>query len=239
MGAIGIFVANILPYIAVTVFLVGFAYRIFSWALTPSPVRLAVFSGQKTTRSAVGRVLLDVVLFRSLLRFKGNYVLWIASWVFHLSLLVIIIRHLRYFLYPVPSWVMWLQGLGIYAGIIILVPLLYLLIRRLIFADLRFVTTVADYFVLLLLIGIVGTGIILKFFAKVYVLEVKELIWSLLVFDPIPPPDSFWFLLHFFLIQCLLIYFPFSKLMHAGGIFFSPTRTHYFETDHHTKEIEG
>jgi nitrate reductase gamma subunit len=238
MGAIGVFVCNILPYITVTVFLVGFIYRVLAWALTPTPTKIAVFPGQKTVGSAVTRVLLDVVFFRSLLRFRGNWPLWIGSWIFHVSFLLIIIRHLRYFLYPVPSWVMWLQALGIYAGIVIIIPLLYLLIRRLVFADLRFLTTIADYFVLLLLIGIAGTGILLKFFTRVYVFEVKELIWSLFAFNPIPPPDSFWFLTHFFLVQCLLIYFPFSKLMHSGGIFFSPTRTHYFETDSHTKEIE-
>ena len=32
------------------------------------------------------------------------------------------------------------------------------------------------------------------------------------------------FYLHLFLVCVLLAYFPFSKLMHMGGVFLSPTR---------------
>jgi nitrate reductase gamma subunit len=131
-----------------------------------------------------------------------------------------------------------LQTVGIYAGLLILVPLLYLLIRRIVFADLRFITTIADYLALLLIIAIACTGLILKFFSRVYIFDVKTMIMGLVTFQPVPPPDSFWFLTHFFLVQVLAIILPFSKIMHMGGIFFSPTRTHYFEKGSHVKEIE-
>ena len=32
------------------------------------------------------------------------------------------------------------------------------------------------------------------------------------------------FYIHLFLVSALAIYFPFSKLMHLGGVFLSPTR---------------
>jgi len=32
------------------------------------------------------------------------------------------------------------------------------------------------------------------------------------------------FFIHFFLVCTLFAYFPFSKLMHLGGVFLSPTR---------------
>ena len=39
-----------------------------------------------------------------------------------------------------------------------------------------------------------------------------------------PGEISVMFYIHLALVCVLLIYFPLSKLMHAGGIFFSPTR---------------
>jgi|Deesub1362A_J573_1020465.scaffolds.fasta_scaffold00131_26 nitrate reductase gamma subunit len=240
MGVIASFIGVYLPYITITIFTVGFIYRLAAWATIRSPVKIPVFPGQDSPGKSIARVLLDVALFRSLLRFPGNYILWAGSWIFHICFLLILLRHLRYFLYPVPSWVMAFQTVGIYAGLLILVPLLYLLLRRLVFADLRFISNFADYFALLLLISIASTGLILKFFSRVYVFDVKTMIMGLITLQPNPSviPDSFWFLTHFFLVQLLLMILPFSKIMHLGGVFFSPTRIHYFEKGSHSIEVE-
>ena len=47
---------------------------------------------------------------------------------------------------------------------------------------------------------------------------------GLLTLRPVAPPPHALFLVHYLLVALLMIYFPFSKLLHAGGIFFSPTR---------------
>ena len=49
---------------------------------------------------------------------------------------------------------------------------------------------------------------------------------GLVSFSPaIPAGGIHWlFFAHLLLVSTLLIYFPFSKLMHMGGVFLSPTR---------------
>lgn len=48
---------------------------------------------------------------------------------------------------------------------------------------------------------------------------------GLMTFSPVIPDNvSVVFYLHFFFVSVLLMYFPFSKLMHMPGVFLSPTR---------------
>ena len=63
----------------------------------------------------------------------------------------------------------------------------------------------------------------------VYLVDVKAFILGLLTLHPVAPPQHPLFLLHFFLVLMLMIYFPFSKLLHAGGIFFSPSRNQPYQ----------
>ena len=56
-------------------------------------------------------------------------------------------------------------------------------------------------------------------------MEKKELAMGLVTFNPtIPDGIGVIFFIHLFLVCVLITYFPFSKLMHMGGIFLSPTR---------------
>ncbi len=240
MGAVGYFVGNVLPYITLVVFVVGFVYRIAVWWSRPSPIPIAVFPGQRSVGQAIVRVLSDVLFFRSLLRFQGNYVLWLGGWLFHVSFLLILLRHLRYFLggEAVPGWVNAFQTLGVIAAIVISVPLLYLLLRRVVYPEIKFISTPADYFVLLLILSVVLTGLYTRYVAHPDVVDVKVMIRNLMAFQPVLPEGvNSAFLLHFFLVQVLAMYIPFSKVMHLGGIFFSPTRTHIFGGEAHTKEV--
>jgi nitrate reductase gamma subunit len=86
------------------------------------------------------------------------------------------------------------------------------------------VSILTDYFVLALLGCIAGTGILMRYVDRVYLVDVKAFILGLLTFHPVSPPSSAYFLAHILLVCTLLAYFPFSKLMHAPGVFFSPTR---------------
>jgi hypothetical protein len=54
---------------------------------------------------------------------------------------------------------------------------------------------------------------------------IKQLGVGLVTFSPVITTDiGAIFYIHLFLVCALLAYFPFSKLMHLGGVFLSPTR---------------
>ncbi len=197
------------------------------------------------------RMLLEVLLFRSLFRntsahlYQENGVpvvgyrsakwLWLFSLLFHYSFLIIVLRHLRLFMEPIPFFVGWLDFLdGIMeigaprlymSDILIVAGVSFLLLRRMIMPQIRYISNVADYFPLLLILGIALSGIYMRYFGKVDVVAIKELTMGLVTLNPKAPANidpSFY--VHLTLVSVLLIYFPFSKLMHLGGVFLSPTR---------------
>ncbi len=153
----------------------------------------------------------------------------------HWSLLIILIRHLRMFTNPVPSFVTFLEradgflevGLPVFfvTSFVFLVALAYLLARRLASAQLRYISLMGDYFPLFLLLGIGISGFWLRHLAKTDVASVKEFALGLVRFAPVVPESiSPLFFGHLFLVSVLLAYFPFSKLVHMPGVFLSPTR---------------
>ena len=80
-------------------------------------------------------------------------------------------------------------------------------------------------FPLFLIMGIIGTGICMRYFDKVDIAQAKVFIMGILHFTPQSAVGlNPLFFTHVALVSVLLIYFPFSKLMHMGGIFMSPTR---------------
>ena len=194
------------------------------------------------------RMVLEVLLFRSLFRNtkaqladEGRLVYWSSKWLwlfsllFHYCFLLIFMRHFRFFLEPVPSCIAALEfvdgimQIGVprlfMSDVIILAALLFLLCRRLFDGRLRYISLPNDYFPLFLLLGLVISGIFMRYFAKTDVASIKVLTMSLASLSPtIPDGISPVFFIHLTFFSCLLMYFPFSKLMHMGGIFFSPTR---------------
>ena len=251
------------PYAAVVIFFVGLAVRVVGWGRSPVPFRIPTTSGQQrslpwiryarldnpsTAAGATGRVLLEALTFRSLfrntrarLRPDGTLVygsdkwLWAGALAFHWSLLVILLRHFRFFVEPVPQPVAWIQSLDgffqvglpeIYlTNVVIVAALGYLLLRRWINPRLRYISGVADQFPLLLLLGVVTTGILLRYVDKTDIVAVKELAVSLVSFHPtVPQGIGALFFVHLFLVSVLFAYFPFSKLSHMAGVFMSPTR---------------
>ena len=121
------------PYLAIFFFLGGVVYRVLRWARSPVPFRIPTTAGQQKSLSwitqskldnpstkgqAVGRMILEVLLFRSLFRntkfemqkgpkiyYQWEKWLWLAGLAFHYTFLVILIRHLRFFTEPVPFFV--------------------------------------------------------------------------------------------------------------------------------------
>jgi len=211
-----------LPYVSGVVFFIGTVYRLWIWGKTPVPLRIVTTPAPKTRSGVIGRIIGDVLWFPSL--FKGDKILWIGGFFFHALLWLVLLRHLRYFLYPVPGWVESLQTFGLYAGYLIPLPLLLLLARRLLMERILYISILGDYFALLLLFGITTTGLLLSVFFRAYLVNAKGMLQGLIHFAPEVNEVPWLFGLHFFLVMVLLIYFPFSKLMHSGGVFFSPTR---------------
>jgi len=261
----------VIPYLAIGTFLVGLAYRVILWSRSPVPFRIPTTAGQQkslswikpnklenpsTTTGVIGRMLLEILLFRSLFRntkmsyregprvtYEWEKWLWLAAILFHYAFLVVLLRHLRFFTEPVPAFVGLLEtldgfaqtgigplpGLGLpgllISGVILLLAATYLFLRRIYIPQVRYISLPTDYFPLFMVIGIALTGILMRYLLKVDVIGVKELILGLVTFHPVLPQGiGVLFYIHFFLVSIFFAYFPFSKLVHLGGVFLSPTR---------------
>ena len=195
----------------------------------------------------IGRMALEVFLFRSLFRNTDAAIvgqrpvygsakwLWFFGLLFHWSLLIIVLRHLRFFIEPIAPWI---NGLSAIDGFFeIGVPTLYLsdaalltglsflLLRRVVVPQLKYISLFADYVALLLILSIVTTGLLMRHFFPADLLQVKNLALGWVTFSPVIPARIGLVLsIHLCFVFTLLAWFPFSKLMHIGGIFLSPTR---------------
>jgi nitrate reductase gamma subunit len=212
----------ILFYLATLLFVVGLLYRINSYARTPAPLKIPTTPAPTTNGGVVLRMTREVVFFESL--FKANLWTWAAGWLFHASLLLVVLRHLRYFTEPVWGWVAFIQPFGMYAGITMLLGLGGLWLRRLLVERIRYISTPSDHLMLLLLIGIAVSGLSMKFLAHTDVIAVKGFFLGLMHLNIQVLPADLLLIVHLFLVVSLLVVFPFSKLLHAPGVFFSPTR---------------
>jgi nitrate reductase gamma subunit len=212
----------ILFYLATLLFVVGLLYRINSYARTPAPLKIPTTPAPTTNGGVVLRMTREVVFFESL--FKANLWTWAAGWLFHASLLLVVLRHLRYFTEPVWGWVAFIQPFGMYAGITMLLGLGGLWLRRLLVERIRYISTPSDHLMLLLLIGIAVSGLSMKFLAHTDVIAVKGFFLGLMHLNIQVLPADLLLIVHLSLVVSLLVVFPFSKLLHAPGVFFSPTR---------------
>ena len=192
----------VIPYLAMALFLGGFCYRIIHWAKSPVPFKIPTTCGQGyslpwikydkleapvNTAQVVARMFLEIFLFRSLWRntkatvydgpkltYESSKWLWLFGILFHYSFLVIVIRHMRMFLDPVPWPVSFLETadslLQIGAptmyttDVTIVLALLFLFGRRLMNPQVRYISLANDYFPLFLIFGIVFTGILMRYF---------------------------------------------------------------------------
>jgi len=254
----------VIPGVAFAVFLVGILARVIRWARAPVPFRIPTTAGQQKslpwvknseldnpsgTLGVVGRMFLEVLFFRSLFRNtkvelisdseKINYIgtkyLWAAAMAFHWSMLIVVFRHFRFFVEPVPRCVEIVQYLDgffqvgvpvIYAtSVLLILSLGYLLLRRLADAKVKYISLPTDYFALYLLLAIAISGFLMRHLEKVDIVNVKAAIAGWASFQLVVPEGvGALYFIHVFLVSVLLVYFPFSKLLHAPGVFLSPTR---------------
>ncbi len=212
----------VLFYFATAVFTVGLVYRIWLYARTPVPLRIPTTPAPVTQAGVVVRMAKEVVLFESL--FKSNKWTWLFGWVFHAALFLVLLRHLRYFTEPVWFWVNWVQPFGLYAGFVMLAGLAALWVRRFAVERIRYISSPSDHLMLLLLIGIAASGLMTRFVTHTDIVSLKAFVLGLVYFDWQPIPTDPVLLIHLGLVLVLMIIFPFSKLLHAPGVFFSPSR---------------
>ena len=212
----------VLAYFAMAVLVIGLLYRIRLYARTPAPLKIPTTPAPVTRSGVVMRMAKEVVFFGSL--FKANKWTWLFGWVFHAALLLVVLRHLRYFTEPVWLWVTWVQPFGLYAGFALLAGLVALWVRRFAVERIRYISGPSDHLMLLLLIGIGATGLIMKYVSHTDIISLKAFVLGLIYFDWQPIPADAVLLIHLGLVLVLMIIFPFSKLLHAPGVFFSPGR---------------
>lgn len=216
-----------LAYFAALTFVIGLVGRLITYIRTPMPWPEVTTPAPETESGAVGRILGDVLIFPNL--FKADKALWAGAWVFHVALAAILFRHLRYFTYPVPGLVLYMEQVALAFGYLFGMTGLFLFWRRLALRRTLYISNLPDYFALVLLGLIAGSGIMVSYWAHVYLVDVKAFILGLMTLRPVAPPLHPLFLLHLVLVFSLMIYFPFSKLLHAGGIFFSPSRNQPYQ----------
>lgn len=253
----------VLPYLAMATFIVGVIYRVVKWARSAVPFRIPTTCGQQKTLpwiktdnlesphniwGVLGRMFLEVLFFRSLFRntrakvteeprllYAPTKWLWAAGLAFHWSFLIILIRHCKYFIEPVPSWLVTVQHLDgffqiglpiiLATDVVIVAAVTFLLMRRLVDQKVRYISLPADFFPLFLLLGITLSGVLMRYFIKTDLVSIKALGTGLLSFSPVVPDGvGVTFFVHLFLVTILMAYIPFSKLMHFAGVFMSPTR---------------
>ncbi|MGE5547103.1 MAG: respiratory nitrate reductase subunit gamma [Solirubrobacterales bacterium] len=212
----------ILFYVAFAVLAAGLGMKIAQFARTPAPLKIATTPAPLTKRGAAFRVAREVVVFESL--FKSNKPLWIFAIVFHFGLFLVLARHLRYFQEPVWFWVSLVQPFGVYGGLAMVAGLGLLLLRRLFVPRIAYISGPSDYLMLALLIGIGCSGMAMKALTHTDIIAVKAFFLGLVRLDFQPLPADPVLYVHLLLVAVLMIVFPFSKLLHVPGIFFSPTR---------------
>ncbi len=219
------FVSNILPFTTAGVFFGGLAYRLVEWQRSPrSEVSLVVPPGSRSVAQTLREIVTEVVSFRRV--FRGSRALWAVSWLFHLSILVFVLGHFRLFidfsslwnlLRLTPEQVDTLSFVGGgAAGTVFMLGLVGLLIRRL-RMPVRSLSVPSDYFLLILLLSIAVTGNYMRFLMDIQLDSYRAFFSNLFHLRFGVPVQNTVFVMHFLLVQALLIYFPFSKLVHVIG----------------------
>jgi len=212
----------LLFYAAFAVFVIGLTLKIRRYARTPAPLKIATTPAPITQAGVRWRLAREVVFFESL--FKSSKWTWLFGWAFHVTLLLVVLRHFRYFQEPVWLPIVLIQPFGTYAGFIMVASLGGLLARRWLVDRVRYISTPSDHLMLVLLIIIGMSGLAMRFVSHTDIVAVKAFALGLMRLDWQTLPADFALLVHLALVAVLLLIFPISKLLHAPGLFFSPTR---------------
>lgn len=214
----------ILLYSAILCLFAGLAWRLYVWKSTgPSTMRLAYFPKPQNGSSRVLRIAADTVFFAQMAEI--NPVLWLAVILFHIALFIVFIGHLH-LLVPNPGLIKpYLsahgQQIGLTAGLVWMITVLYLFSRRF-FRPLKRLSRAEDYILLTVLFCIISSGIGLRLYGDISLAAFQEFARGFMTFHPQLPvaakASTAWlFPAHLTLASAFFIYFPFSKLIHIFG----------------------
>jgi nitrate reductase gamma subunit len=212
----------LLFYAATAMLVVGLVVKIGGYLRTPAPLKIPTTPAPTTSSGVALRMAREIVLFESL--FRSNKWTWLLGWTFHAALALVLLRHVRYFQQPVWDVIVFVQPFGTYAGFAMVAGLLGLWARRFLVDRVRWISTPSDHLHLALLVAIGVSGLGMRFVAHTDIVALKAFMLGLMRFDWQPLPADPALLIHLTLVALLMIVFPISKLMHAPGLFFSPTR---------------
>jgi nitrate reductase gamma subunit len=212
----------LLFWFATVVIVAGLAMKIRQYWVTPAPLKIPTTPAPTTQAGVVYRMAKEVIVFESL--FKSNKWIWVFGWIFHMSLFLVLARHLRYFQEQPWFLVNVIQPFGKYAAFGMVIGLLGLLARRIVVDRVRYISSPSDYLMLIMLLTIGISGVTMSFFAHTDIIMVKQFFLNWMGLSIADLPFSVPLIVHLSLVALLMIIFPFSKLLHAPGIFFSPTR---------------
>ncbi len=212
----------LLFWFATAVIVLGLAFKIRQYWVTPAPLKIPTTPAPTTQMGVVFRLAREVFIFESL--FKSNLWIWVFGWLFHFSLFLVLARHLRYFQEQPWFWVNLIQPFGKYAAFTMMVGLLGLLIRRIAVNRIRYISSPSDYFMLIMLLFIGFSGLMMQLVVRPDIIAIKQYFLNWMGFSIIDLPISTPLVIHLSLVAVLMIIFPFSKLLHVPGVFFSPTR---------------
>ena len=208
--------------VASLVLVIGLARKIVQYAKTPAPLKIPTTPAPVTRTGVALRMFREVVFFESL--FKGTKWTWVFGWLFHMGLFVVLLRHLRYFMDPVWWPIQLIQPFGIYAGFAMVIGLVGLFLRRIFVDRVRYISSPSDYLWLIMLFFIGFSGFMMQFVSRTDIVMVKQFFMELMGFGIGELPLDFPLIVHLTLVGLLMLLFPFSKLLHVPGIFFSPSR---------------
>jgi len=211
-----------LLYLSAAILLAGVGLKIRAYLRTPAPLKIPTTPAPTTTGGVALRLAREVVFFESL--FRSSKWTWLFGWTFHVALLLVLLRHLRYFQQPVWAPVVLVQSVGAYAGLAMVLGLAGLWARRWLVDRVRYISTVSDHLHLVLLLAIGGSGLLMRFVKHTDIVALKAFTLGLMRLDLQPLPADPALLAHLALVALLMMVFPISKLMHAPGLLFSPTR---------------
>jgi len=191
-------------YAVCTVFLADVITRTSAYVRDTADGGRDVFPRTENSPFLFVSMLMEIALLRRLL--KANPLLWVWEWLFHASFALIMIRHLRYFLDPVPDWVTALQPPGLIAGYILPFSLLAILFIKL-FVEKGYVSS-ANFFLLVLLLAVGASGLAMTTVIKTDLVGIKHFAMGIVTFGPAAAPRSYTFFLHFILFLLFVLYLP-------------------------------
>jgi len=212
----------LLFYTATAILVVGVGSKIWQYAKTPAPLKIPTTPAPVTRKGVAMRMFRELAFFESL--FRSNKWIWIFGYLFHFGMLLVLLRHLRYFTNPVWLWVDLIQPFGLYAAFAMVAGLAGLWARRFLVDRVRYISALSDHLMLALLLAIALTGMGMDYISHTDIVSLKAFFLGLMYFSWQPIPEDPLLLVHLALVASLMMIFPISKLMHAPGIFFSPTR---------------